>query len=45
MRRVRAMCNIQSDSGRKVNIFGGDIIGHCEKKAYLKGAGIVQYTA
>jgi len=23
---------IQGDSGRKVSIFGGDGIGHCEKK-------------
>jgi len=27
--------NIQGDSGKKVNISVGDIIGHCEKK---KGA-------
>jgi len=44
MWRVRTLCNIQGDSGRKVNIFGGDIIGHCEKKAYAKAADIVQYT-
>jgi len=44
MRRVRELCNIQGDSARKVNIFGCDIIGHCEKKAYAKGAEIVQYT-
>jgi hypothetical protein len=25
-------CNIQSDSEGKVYIFGGDVIGHCEKK-------------
>ena len=38
---MRALCNIQGDSGRKVNIFGGDIIGHCEKKkAYVKGAAL-----
>jgi hypothetical protein len=24
--------NIQGDSGGKVNTFGGDSIGHCEKK-------------
>jgi hypothetical protein len=41
---VRALCNIQGDSGRKVNIFVGDIIGHCDKKAYAKGVDIVQYT-
>ena len=44
MRRVWVMCNIQDDSGLKVNIFGSDIICHCEKKAYAKGAGNVQYT-
>ena len=35
---------VQVDLGGKVNILGGDIIGHCEKKAYVKGASIVQYT-
>jgi hypothetical protein len=25
--------NIQGDSGGKVNILGGDSIGHCEKKS------------
>ena len=35
----QAMCSsvpgyIQGDSGRKVNIFGGDSIGHCEKKVH-----------
>ena len=45
MRRVRALCNIQGDSGRKVNIFEVNIIVHCGKKPYAKGAGIVQYTA
>jgi hypothetical protein len=34
MRRVWTLCNIQGDLGRKVNIFGRDTIGHCEKKAY-----------
>jgi len=24
---------IQGDSGEKVNIFGGDNVGHCEKKS------------
>jgi hypothetical protein len=24
---------LQGDSGRKVNILGGDSIGHCEKKS------------
>jgi hypothetical protein len=27
---------IQGDSGGKVNILGGDSIGHCEKKVYVK---------
>ena len=38
------LCNIQGDSGRKVNIFGGDVSGHCVEKAYAKGAGIMPYT-
>jgi len=29
-------CYIQGDSGEKANILGGDNIGHCEKKAYMK---------
>jgi hypothetical protein len=28
------LIHIQSGSGGKVNIFGGDSIGHCEKKKY-----------
>jgi hypothetical protein len=28
------MYSIQSDSGGKVNILGGDNIGHCEKKVH-----------
>jgi len=44
MRRVRKLCNIQGDSARKVNIFGCDIIGHCEKKADAKGVDFVQNT-
>jgi hypothetical protein len=27
--------HIQVDSGGKVNILGGDSIGHCEKKQFL----------
>jgi hypothetical protein len=26
---------IQSDSGGKVNILGGESIGHCEKKKFI----------
>jgi hypothetical protein len=32
MRWVRALYNIQSNSGRKVNIFGDDIIGLVRKR-------------
>jgi hypothetical protein len=41
---VQALCNKQGDSAQKVNIFGCDIIGHCKKKAYVKGADNVQNT-
>jgi hypothetical protein len=27
--------SIQGDSGEKVNILGGDSIGHCEKKKFI----------
>jgi hypothetical protein len=30
--------DIQDDSGRKVNILGGDCVGHCEKKVYLNNS-------
>jgi hypothetical protein len=44
MRRVHALCHIQGDSGQEVNILGCDMICHCEKKAYVRGAGYVLYT-
>jgi len=27
--------DIQGDSGRKVDIFGGDCVGHCEENVYM----------
>jgi len=30
-RQRREPCAIQGDSGGKVNIFGGESLGHCEK--------------
>jgi len=30
--KIEIKVNIQSGSGGKVNILGGDSIGHCEKK-------------
>jgi len=29
---------IQGDSGEKVNILVGDIIGHCEKKVHMRSS-------
>ena len=30
---IKSKRDIQSDSGRKANILGGDSIGHCERKS------------
>ena len=38
--KLKIKVNIQSSSGGKVNILGGDSIGHCEKKSsYQRGSG------
>lgn len=32
VKKIEIKVNIQSGSGGKVNILGGDSLGHCEKK-------------
>jgi hypothetical protein len=41
--KIEIKVNIQSGSGGKVNIFGGERIGHCESKksTYKRGSGSI----